>query len=357
MIKNSTLIAIIFLFGGLLTTSVLKAQDPHFSQFYAAPVQMNPALTGVFEGQFRVAANYREQWSSILISNPFRTVAASFDMRHRLRGGDYVAFGLGALRDEAGVSRFTQNQANLSFAFLKQLSGNRYRRSNQYLVAGGQVGLGQNSVEWGSLWFSRQFDPSSERPDQSRASGEPGIIGDNQSTNMFVNFNAGLMYYALFDENRSIYFGASAHHLNSPDISFLGDGSEDLYMKWVAQAGGELPFTDELSLLPAIVVMGQGPSLQTVFGGNFRYNNHDWREVAIRVGAWARLANKLESGINMDALIVSAILEIERFNIGFSYDITTSSLAAANNSRGAFEISLIYVQPSKGRYSAACPKF
>jgi len=121
--------------------------------------------------------------------------------------------------------------------------------------------------------------------------------------------------------------------------------------------GGELPFSQQLSLLPAVLVMGQHTHLSTTAGANFRYNNRDWKEVAIRAGGWVHLSNRLDQGIAMDAVIFTTVLEMERLSIGISYDVTTSLLAAANNSRGAFELSLVYVQPAKWRTNVSCPKF
>ena len=184
----------------------------------------------------------------------------------------------------------------------------------------------------------------------------PEYTGDTQQTDVYLDFNAGLMYYALFGDNTSIYAGGALYHLNAPKISFFAPIDEELNMRWLGHAGGEIPFTDELSLLPAVVVMGQGPSFETTFGGNFRYTNHDWYEVAIRAGVWLRNTRTV-GGSHFESFIVSAILEVERWNLGISYDVTSSSLKTANNSRGAFELSLIYTHPAKDRYRVNCPKF
>ena len=351
--KILQIIAVIVLFGSQQAT----AQDPHFSQFYMAPLHLNPAMTGVFEGSFRVNANYREQWGSALGANPFRTIAASFDYRKNIVGGDYMAVGISGMRDEAGESLFTQNRGHLSLSYLKQLGGSRYSSQVQYLVAGGQIGVGQNSVNSSSFWFSSQFEESSVSVNQNLSNNEPNISG---STNMFLDFNAGLLYYALFDDNASIYVGGALNHLNAPQVSLYENGNETLYTRWVGHAGGEIPLTPELSLLPAVAVMGQGPSFQTNVGTNFRYSNHDWREVAIRAGLWMRLAGAEKAdggGILNDAFIVSAILEMERVNIGISYDVNASSLKLATQSRGAFELSMTYINPAKRKLRVKCPKF
>lgn len=352
--KYLPIVAVLFM---MLSSQQVNAQDPHFSQFYMAPLHLNPAMTGVFEGNFRVNANYREQWTSALGSNPFRTIGASFDFRKNIVKGDYMAVGISGMRDEAGESFFTQNRGHLSLSYLKQLGGSRYSDQVQYLVAGGQIGVGQNSINAGNLWFSSQFDDNSVSVNQNASNNEANLTG---SSDMFLDFNAGILWYALLDDNASIYVGGALNHLNAPQVSLYDNGNETLYSRWVGHAGGEIPLTNELSLLPAIAVMGQGPSFQTNFGTNFRYSNHDWREVAIRAGLWVRLAGaeKADGGsILNDAFIVSAILEMERVNVGISYDINASSLKLATQSRGAFELSMTYINPAKRRFKIKCPKF
>ena len=348
--RFTLLFTLIFFF---ISFKAAYAQDPRFSQFYASPLQLNPAMVGVFEGQMRVAINYRDQWSSILGSVPFRTVAASFDYRKNVAGGDYAAIGVALMQDQAGISQFQQTKGNLGLSYSKRLAGGGYGEGDQYLILGAQFGAGQNSLDWGDLWFSRQYDASTESIDLTAPSGET----QSDNTPIYMDLNAGLLWYALLEENKSIYVGAAAMHLNGPNISFLGDADEILYMRWIAHAGGEFPLSRELSFLPAVAVMGQGPSREIDFGGNLRFSNHDWRELAIRAGLWGRLANKLNKGMEMDAMIVTAVLEMDAWNLGISYDINTSSLVGVSNNRGAFEVSLIYTTPEKRRSRVKCPKF
>ncbi|MCB0580186.1 MAG: PorP/SprF family type IX secretion system membrane protein [Phaeodactylibacter sp.] len=354
MRSNITLFVFFGLFCFLAAPRQAQAQDPRFSQFYAAPAELNPAMIGVYEGKFRIVANYRELYSSILDNNAFRTIAASFDMRQRIQQDDYFGFGFSVLRDEAGLSQFHRTKANLGASVMKQLGGSRYATYDQYLIAGAQLGFGQHGLNWQRLWFSQQFNASDGVIDTSTPSGENF---DKQTTGLYLDFNAGVLWYVLFDDNLSLYAGGALHHLNNPSISFLENSEDKLDTRWTAHAGGEIPFTRELSLLPAVAVMGQNTHFSTTIGGNFRYTNRDWKEVAIRAGGWAHLSNELESGMAMDAVAVTAILEMERWNFGISYDITTSVLATANNSRGAFELSFIYTHPAQWRSSVKCPNF
>jgi len=331
----------------------LSAQDPRFSQYYASPWNLNPAMTGLFNGRWRVTANYRDQWSSFLNPNPFRTYAAAFDARFEVGRNDYAAVGIGAMHDEAGTAQFVQNKIQIGGAFLKQLTGGRYR-AKHFLSAGGQLGFGQNSINWSRLWFSRQFDPTNEIPDLTMPNGEPNA---NANTDPYFDFNAGLLWYVLFSEDGFIYAGGALHHINEPGISLAEDDEETLYSRWSGHVGGQFPLTENFGALPGVLVMKQGPAFETDFGVNFRYSNNDQNELALRAGVWARLGNKLDENLQMDAITVVGMLEINRWMLGLSYDITTSSLTAANNSRGAFELSLTYFHPGERRARIVCPRF
>ena len=70
----------------VLTLVVFRAsaQDPHFSMFYMAPMYLNPALTGAFDGNYRASALFRGQWGSVLQNEAvpmFRTYTASIEFR------------------------------------------------------------------------------------------------------------------------------------------------------------------------------------------------------------------------------------------------------------------------------------
>lgn len=343
--------------GLLFLTTLAEAQDPRYSQFNSAPWAVNPALTGVFNGRYRVVANYRDQWASILGSQPFRTYGVSGDARFNVVGENYLAVGGGILRDEAGASHFTQTRASLGLSYLLKISGGgRHSRgaATQYLVAGFQGGFGQNKVDWSQLWFSNQFNTGTETPDFGAASGE---TNQQNSTGIFPDMNAGLLWYALFDDNKYVYAGAAMHHLNGPSISLIDDGSVKLYNRITAHVGAQLPVSEQLSLLPGVLYMKQGPAMELNFGSMVRYSNGDRNELALRAGVFSRIGRKLDKGLGSDALIFHAQLELQRWTLGMSYDVNISSLDRASNARGAFELSLIYVHPASRREHVRCPKF
>lgn len=355
LFRNKLTIGIIAI---LLSYSLLlQGQDTRFNQFYTAPQYLNPAMTGIFEGSFRFNANFRDQWSSILGSNPFRSVHAGADFRFNSFGSDYFALGVNALVDRSGSGNFSNNQFSMSGSYLKQVGGSPYTTSANYLVAAGQFGFGQYTLNPNQLWFSDQYSAQSGLPDLGAPSNDPALSGGMLTTDLFLDYSAGLLWYGVFQDNLSAYLGGAIKHLSAPNVSLIGDVIQ-LPQRFVIHGGGEFPINTGLSVLPAFNFTKQGTRSSTTVGFNFRYTNYDWREVAIRAGIWPHFSKQLEQGLHVDEIAFAFILEMNAWNLGVSYGINSSSLNLATNARGAIEVSLIYVRPSKERVGKTkCPKF
>src|SRR5436305_11601842 len=105
------------------------AQDPNFSQFFASPLTLNPALTGKFDGVYRVAGNYRNQWPTIY--NAFTTYTVSFDagiLKNRIPEYDQFGVGILGFADQAGDGVLKTNAAALSVAYHKSIDENGYNQ-------------------------------------------------------------------------------------------------------------------------------------------------------------------------------------------------------------------------------------
>ncbi len=104
---------IIFL---LLATASLKAQDPLFSQFYAAPLQLNPAFTGSAFAP-RLGINYRHQWPGF--ENAYRTYAAYYEQNlERLNSG----IGFHIEGDNAGNGIYKTTRFSALYSYQLRLS-------------------------------------------------------------------------------------------------------------------------------------------------------------------------------------------------------------------------------------------
>lgn len=329
----------------------LQAQDIHFSQFYMSPTNLNPALTGVMNCNVRLTANYRNQWASIQRSGVYSTYSASYDQR--LTSGRYDYWGLGATvwGDRAGSASFGTTTFKASGSYAKRMAGTR--KNSHYLSFGFEGGLAQRSVEfgqlrWGTQWTGSQFN-------SNLSSGE---IFDNTSFT-FLDAGAGLLWFSNFGSDANFYAGAAYHHLNRANQSFLNGNSDLLFSRFTLHAGGEVPIADRVGLVPGVIAMIQGPSLQVNSGASlkFQLGNSRFNTQAFHVGIWTRVANKLDGGVLNDALILQTRFDYNEYTLGFSYDINTSPLKEGSNSQGAFELALQYKFCGNERRGVYCPNF
>lgn len=347
------------LIGTLFMAGSISAQDIHFSQFYLSPLNLNPAMTGVMSCSHRLTVNYRNQWASVLKSNAYNTYSVGYDAR--IPVGRYDNFGIGASfwGDQAGELSFSTMEARLHAAYSKRLSGNR-KKAN-YLVAGVEAGAAQRSIDFLAARWGTQNDGGVFNPNL------PSQEEFDYNNFLFADVSAGLLWYGIVDENTNYYVGAAFSHLNRANQSF-NDGNEDdeafeaYYSKITVHAGADWLLGDRLALLPGIVVLSQGPSLE-VNGGTsvkFKLGNTSSRggsTQAFHVGAWARVSNFLDQGVWMDAVVLSTRFDFNEFTLGFSYDVNVSNLQPASNSNGAYELSLIYKVCNPDRRGVFCPDF
>lgn len=334
-----------------LCFGILNAQDPHFSQFNATALDLNPALTGLIDGQYRIQTSYRDQWRAA--GSAFKTIYASLDYRHPMFDQDDITFGVKVLRDQAGDSGFTQTSAHLSSSYIKHLFG---QQTKHFLIAGFQLGLAQNSMEWGSLWFGNQFDFATLSENLNLSSGETEVLSNTGQTELYFDLGGGIAWFGSWDERKSLTFGMALSHLNQPAVSFLNDDRVELFRKFTFHANAELPLNDALSLMPGLKYSFQGPHSQMVLGSSLRFNQEDKKDIALQLGTWLRVSDSDYSDFLIDALILSIAYEYDRFRLGLSYDITLSDFSLANNRRGAFELNLSYVfPPGERRRALRCP--
>ena len=335
------IISILLVCGVLV--NVAGAQDPNFSQFFASPLTLNPALTGKFDGVIRVAGNYRNQWPTI--NNAFVTKTVSVDfgiLQNRLAEIDKLGVGFLAITDRAGDGVLVTNYTGLSVAYHKGLDEN---------------GLHQIGAGFQGTYANKRLDVTKVNfEDQLTPLGFTGITSEvfssKQISVSYFDLNAGLLYTGSSDGYNNFYIGASMYHINRPKETFKG-GEYLLSARTTIQAGGKIPiggFKNYLHLAANHSI--QAKANNTVIGGAFSYNinNDDDNPTNLYLGVWYRFK---------DAAIPYIGLEFAGLHIGASYDANISSLRPASNTRGGAEISLIYIKkpndPNARKLN--CPKF
>ncbi len=338
-----------------LWMSSSTAQDQHFTQFYASPLTLNPALTGAFNGRYRVSTIYRDQWRGALES-PYVTFSGAVDVRFDLdfnnRYKDVFAIGLAFFNDKVSNIDFVTNQIAISGAYHKALDYNK----KQYLTLGIQGALAQRNINYENLSFNDQFNGISG---YTFASGED--LPENNFS--YPDFSVGLNYSYTISRNASLFAGFAMHHVFTPQVSFYKpdeDGNEGgdskLYRRLSGQLSAQFPLTETVSMLPRVLFAVQGPHLEITTGTNFRFKLNDFTSNAIQIGGWVRPVSNEDNSFSLDAVAMQVGLEFNSFLIGISYDVNLEDLINYNEGQNAFEISLTYL----GNYddeTILCPKF
>lgn len=332
----------------VLSAVSLCGQDAHFSQFHASPLNMNPALTGIVDVDYRVAFNYRTQWSGITV--PFKTIAASYDMAMKKykRSGDIVGIGLIFQNDKAGDAGLKTTQIGVTLSYVKALNKSR----NKYLSIGLKAGVGQRDLNVSALSFDSQFNGSSYDP--NAATGE-NIVIENLS---WLDISPGVLYYYAPGRRQNYFFGVASYHVNNPKQSFYGQESIKLATRHTIHAGAQFPLNGKMDILPSMLLLRQGSYQEANVGGYVKFlfsGKIEGVGSGAYIGMWYRFR---------DALIPSIKMDIERFSFGLSYDINVSRLSKASNFQGGPELSLTYLDnlPKKNRNNGKqkaifCPRF
>ena len=333
------LIKYIFGLCVLACMHIANAQDIHFSQFYASPLTLNPAMTGMMDGQMRFAGNYREQWASL--GDPYLTSAASFERNMALKNGDRPGFGLSMFSDktgrDAGISTF---KAHLSGAYNKliQTSG----EGTVVLGAGMQIGIANKSA-FGDFTYPDQWVNGNYNANVATEE-----FNSNSPSYLDVNFGAIVNY--VFGMGSSVFIGGSAFHLNRPKEIFI-EGTVDnrLETRWVMHGGSRLVIGQgEVSMTPNFIMMFQNGARELNLGTSFSYDfgQVSALDLTFTLGGWYRMD---------DAIIAMAGIEFKEFQVGYSYDYNNSDLSVATSGRGAHEFSLRYIFKSRSINLSAFP--
>jgi type IX secretion system PorP/SprF family membrane protein len=316
---------ILLVFLAIIIHGSSYAQDVQYSQFYAAPMYLNPAFTGATE-LTRVGANYRKQWPGL--NHSFNSYSAYIDhYMYDINSG----IGLIINGDKESMAGLSTMEIGALYSYRLQLG------MESFLHVGGQAGFVSRDAFFSDLVFGSQLDINS---------GTVGNITDElplMDTQLrFADFNFGMLYY-----NEKIWLGASAHHLSQPNQSFLEDGISALPVKYSMHGGVKFALApgeinnffnnthQERSLSLAFNYKQQNPFHQVDIGAQLLVE-------PLVLGLWYRGVPVQYSLPNYEAIIALMGLSLENgMDIGYSYDFTVSNLGIGN-SAGAHEISIRY---------------
>lgn len=336
MLKWIKIVVLIF-----TVSNTVKAQDMHFTQYYASRLYLNPAFTGAGTCS-KFSMTYRNQWPGA--KKGYTSSIVSFD--HYLHK---EKFGLGLLlsNDVAGSGGLKRTTINPLLAYEARLS------RGVVLRFGAAPSIGFVSVDYNKLIFGDQIVRSGGLPTVS-------TIETPYQNLTYFDFSAGTLVYG-----EDFWAGITLMHLFKPVEGLIAPNTYDYLPKKISFHGG-YRFTIEED--------AKNPNNSKYFSPSFNYRGQkDFDQFdlgfyysfgMINVGFWYRGIPGFKAYAagygNNDAVAFILGVQDDRFSFGYSYDVTVSKLTIA--SLGAHEISMAYnfCDPNKKRkrtFPVHCPKF
>ena len=325
------------------------AQDVQYSQFYSAPLYLNPAFTG--STQFtRVGSNYRSQWPALEAN--FVTMSAYVD--HYM---DDISSGVGFLiqTDKEGIAGLRSTAFSGFYSYQLPVSRDFTVRM------GASAGYVIRDINFSSLTFGDQFDAN------GFITGPTAEVFNTDAAKGYFDMSLGALLYS-----QNAWIGLSNSHTTTPNQSLIGEDSP-LPMKWSVHGGykffmksgvidhGAYAEKQERSITPTFQYKQQGEFNQLDLGLYFTFE-------PIIIGTWYRGFPFKNVGdyVNNEAIVIllgySKRNKDNILNIGYSYDVTISKLGSSSG--GAHEFSISYAwftgdprKPPKNVRLIPCPDF
>jgi type IX secretion system PorP/SprF family membrane protein len=296
------------------------SQDIHFSHVNRQPIYQNPANSGLFDGDFRFTANYKDQWRQVSV--PFSTVALAMDSKWKKKGLNYSLL---LFHDQVGDGKFQTLELMGALGKTIQLDVDSIHTVSAAL----QFGLNYRTLDPSKFYFDNQFNGVSFDPNLPTNE----VLNNNSKSN--INVSAGVVYQWNKSKDEKFTGGISLHNINRPDQSFYGEPlKRDARLSLFGIYDYRLNY--DLAIIPGLSFNIQGKYRELLPGAQVRYYLVDrlGEYRAIDGGIWFR---------SRDAVIVRAGIAINNWSFAMSYDTNISKLIPASNARGGLELSAHYI--------------
>lgn len=308
----------------LLSCASAYSQGIPFGLFNATPMAINPAYTGIMNGNVRANAVYRNQWASVTV--PYISGYTSVDWRNKyFKNADYFGIGGSVQYSQAGDGNLENFSGLLSAAYHKSIRAQKERPAS--VALGIQAGYYQHSIDLSRLYFSGPYVPTNW----------PGTQLGNGNSVKYWTFNAGTAFSQKLSERTNYIVGVSVSNINQPNDALLKKQTSavGLDMRYTGSAGANLLVAERFSLRPAAILSITSEVTDYLVGSEFNYRlGRGNGRTYVFLGLWY---------LSSDAAMLTAGFARKSFRLTAGYDYSLSSLNSASNGNGGFEVSLTYI--------------
>ncbi|GLR16473.1 PorP/SprF family type IX secretion system membrane protein [Portibacter lacus] len=302
-----------------------KSQDIHYSQFYNSPLNINPALTGIFKGDVRAIGSLRDQWRSVPV--PYTTFSGSYDMKYLPKKSDKYFYGIGGIfnYDQAGDSKLNLTDLNLSGSYNYLINPSNVLSAGLMLGVASE-GFNENDLTWQNQWDGFKFDP--------------GLgAGENFPTQRwtYLETGVGANYRYQSDSSRTfVNLGAGLFHLTQPAAKVIDLGDPRLPMRTALNAQANIQLTNAFDVQAHAIAQFQGPYSEIVLGGLLKLyvNQNKGKLFRIDLGASYRTSGYIAPTI---------AFQYNQIYVGASYDVNLGEFNQIYSSRGGPEVHVRYI--------------
>ncbi|MBC7694380.1 MAG: PorP/SprF family type IX secretion system membrane protein [Burkholderiales bacterium] len=300
------------------------SQDVHFSNWNMSPLNLNPANTGMFEGDGRLIFNYRKQWKSVAVPYNTFSFGTDYNLKKSLIKNTKEAVGLIFNHDEAGDGKYTITDfkvpINHKFSFESD--------TTLTLAFGVLAGITNIKIDPNKLSYDNQWDGDAYNQGLSTGENFP------RQSKVFADISLGVVIQKTITQKLKGSIGYGISHINKPNVSFYNTPGVVLRPRHNESLQLKYSFNNISAVMFEYYGNQQQKFRENLIGLSYYHTIDPKTNTVFNVGLLTRLK---------DAFITTVGLEYNQMRLQVSYDYNYSQFKRATNGRGGFEISFIYI--------------
>jgi type IX secretion system PorP/SprF family membrane protein len=309
-----------------LSKLTVFSQDSHYSQFYNAPQNVNPAWTGVFNGDHRFTGSLRDQWRYVPV--PWFTFSGAYDRQLYLKKQDKFFLGVGGI-----INHDRQGDSRLNLTSLIANGAIHYLINSRNIVSGGlQLGLASRgfntaNLTWDKQWNGDTFDPNLPSAEQFK----------NLERVTFMESGLGLNYRYQRHSRTYVDAGIAALHIIPQGTAFYSKDGISVPLRTTMALVGNVRLLPQLDLQVSGLIQNQNKYTETVIGGlgKIYLSQKRGKEFQLHLGVGYRTSG---------SYFPTAAVQYNQFYGSFSYDVdVTGYNDITKSNRGGPELHFRYI--------------